>query len=84
MTSYGYYPGCSLHSTAKEYNMSLRAVCTRLGIELTEVEDWNCCGATPAHTAKEELGVALAYSNLLNASRQGLDNVVAPCAACFV
>ncbi|MGE5429503.1 MAG: CoB--CoM heterodisulfide reductase iron-sulfur subunit B family protein [Syntrophomonadaceae bacterium] len=81
--AYGYYPGCSLHSTAKEYRMSLNAVCRHLGIELSEVEDWNCCGATPAHTTKEELGVALAYSNLSNASRQGLQNVLAPCAACY-
>lgn len=81
--AYGYYPGCSLHSTAKEYSMSLKAVCRKLDIELNEVEDWNCCGATPAHTTKEELGVALPYSNLLNASRQGLENIVAPCAACY-
>ncbi|HEX2962642.1 MAG TPA: CoB--CoM heterodisulfide reductase iron-sulfur subunit B family protein [Ignavibacteriales bacterium] len=81
--AYGYYPGCSLHSTAKEYSMSLKAVCRKLNIELNEVEDWNCCGATPAHTTKEELGVALAYSNLVNASKQGLDNVLAPCAACY-
>ncbi|HEX2869283.1 MAG TPA: CoB--CoM heterodisulfide reductase iron-sulfur subunit B family protein [Ignavibacteriales bacterium] len=81
--AYGYYPGCSLHSTAKEYGMSLMAVCRKLSIELNEVEDWNCCGATPAHTTKEELGIALAYSNLLNASRQGLEEVLAPCAACY-
>ncbi|MCU7496780.1 MAG: heterodisulfide reductase subunit B [Ignavibacteria bacterium] len=81
--AYGYYPGCSLHSTAKEYNISLKAVCGKLGIELSEVEDWNCCGATPAHTTKEELGVALAYNNLLNASRQGLEDILAPCAACY-
>lgn len=81
--AYGYYPGCSLHATAKEYNISMRAVCNTLSIDLREVEDWNCCGATPAHTTKEELGIALPYSNLVNASRQGLEDLVAPCAACY-
>lgn len=81
--TYGYYPGCSLHATAKEFNISMRAVCKAFNIELTEVEDWNCCGATPGHTTKEELGLALPYSNLVNASKQGLDNIVAPCAACY-
>jgi heterodisulfide reductase subunit B len=61
----------------------MRAVCKAFNIELTEVEDWNCCGATPGHTTKEELGLALPYSNLINASKQGLDNIVAPCAACY-
>lgn len=79
----GYYPGCSLHATAKEYSMSMQAVSGHFNLELEEVNDWNCCGATPAHTTKEELGIALPYSNIINASKQGLDNLVAPCAACY-
>lgn len=81
--AYGYYPGCSLHATAKEYEISMRAVCKALDIELNEVEDWNCCGATPAHTTKEELGIALPYANIVNASKQGLNEIIAPCAACY-
>lgn len=81
--SYGYYPGCSLHATAKEYGASMRAVCNSFDIQLEEVEDWNCCGATPAHTTKEELGIALPYANIINASKQGLENLIAPCAACY-
>jgi heterodisulfide reductase subunit B len=80
---FGYYPGCSLHSTAKEYDISVRAVCNAMNVNLDEVEDWNCCGATPAHTTKEELGIALPYANLINASKQGLNNMVVPCAACY-
>lgn len=63
--------------------MSMRAVCNAFNIQLEEVEDWNCCGATPAHTTKEELGVALPYANIVNASKQGLENIIAPCAACY-
>jgi heterodisulfide reductase subunit B len=81
--NFGYYPGCSLHATAKEYRASMEAVCNVFNIKLEEVEDWNCCGATPAHTTKEELGIALPYANIVNASKQGLENVIAPCAACY-
>lgn len=81
--SFGYYPGCSAHATAKEYEKSMREVCNAFNIQLEEVEDWNCCGATPAHTTKEELGVALPYANIVNASKQGLENIIAPCAACY-
>jgi heterodisulfide reductase subunit B len=56
---YSYYPGCSAHASGKEYNASLRAVCQELDIELVEVPDWNCCGATPAATIHPELSKAL-------------------------
>lgn len=77
-----YYPGCSLHSTAAEYNASTRAVFTALGIELVELADWNCCGATPAHATNHYLGLALPLRNLVLAERAGND-LVAPCAACY-
>lgn len=79
---YAYYPGCSLHSTAKEYEDSTLAVCEELGIELQEIPDWNCCGATSAHATNRELGFALPLRDLAQAESMGLD-VVAPCAACF-
>jgi len=79
---YAYFPGCSLHSTAKEYGDSTEAVCRTLGIELAEIPDWNCCGATSAHATNRELSVALPLRNLAKAEAMGLD-VVAPCAACF-
>jgi len=79
---YAYYPGCSLHSTAKEYGLSARAVCRELGIELEEIPDWNCCGATSAHSLSRELSIALPVRNLAKAEEMGLD-VLAPCAACF-
>ena len=79
---YAYYPGCSLHSTAKEYGDSTRAVCEALGIELVEIPDWNCCGASSAHSLSHTLSLALPARNLGLAEKMGLD-VVVPCAACF-
>lgn len=77
-----YFPGCSLDGTAKEYGLSTRAICQRLGLELIEVPDWNCCGASSGHSTNFLLGHALAARNLILAEQQGLDLIVA-CAACF-
>ena len=79
----GYYPGCSLHGTAREFDESLRAVAAPLGLELVEVDDWSCCGATSAHSTSRLLSVALPARNLALAAEQGHDQVLAPCAACY-
>ncbi len=55
-----YYPGCSLHGTALEYDQSLKAVVECLGIELVELPDWNCCGASSAHALDFTLAKNLA------------------------
>ena len=77
-----YFPGCSLHSTASEYDASTRAVCEALGIGLRELEDWNCCGSTSAHSINAELAMQLPMRNLEIAEKAGLDLMV-PCAACY-
>ena len=56
---YAYYPGCSGHGTSVEYEASTRAVCRALNMDLVEIEDWNCCGSTPAHSVSHELSAAL-------------------------
>jgi heterodisulfide reductase subunit B len=80
---YAYYPGCSLQSTTTEYDLSVRAVCSSLGIELTELVGWNCCGASSGHSTNRWLAHALAGRNLALAEREGLDIAVA-CPACYV
>lgn len=80
---YAYYPGCSLHSTAKEYDMSTREVANALGIELLEIPDWICCGATPAHITMHLLSLALPVKNLLKARGMNSYEVATCCAACF-
>jgi heterodisulfide reductase subunit B len=79
----GYYPGCSLEGTAKEFDHSLREVLKLLEIDLEEINDWSCCGASSAHTTSHLLSVTLPALNLIQAAKQGLEDVVAPCAACF-
>jgi len=79
---YAYYPGCSLHSTAKDYDMSTRAVCQALDIGLEEIPGWICCGASSAHMTSELLSLSLAVKNLALAKDMGLDTV-ACCAECY-
>jgi heterodisulfide reductase subunit B len=78
----GYFPGCSLHSTAKDYDRSTQAVCERLGIELVELSNWNCCGSTLVRSSDMFLSIALPCRNLAIAEADGLD-IVAPCAVCY-
>lgn len=78
----GYYPGCSLSGTAKEYDISVRKMCGLLGIELREIEDWNCCGATSAHATSHHLSLLLPARNQALADAAGMEYVLAPCAAC--
>jgi heterodisulfide reductase subunit B len=80
--SYGYYPGCSAHATAQEYDASLKTVFGALGVELVEIEGWNCCGASSAHNLSHSLAVGLPGRNLALIEQANLE-VVAPCAACF-
>jgi heterodisulfide reductase subunit B len=52
-------------------------------ISLSEIPDWNCCGASPAHSVSEELGMALPYRNLVKAEEAGLREIISPCPACY-
>ena len=57
---YSYFPGCSLEATARSYEVSTKAVCKALGIELEELDDWSCCGATAFYSIDELLALSLA------------------------
>ncbi|GAB4302906.1 MAG: CoB--CoM heterodisulfide reductase iron-sulfur subunit B family protein [Desulfuromonadia bacterium] len=82
LLSYSYYPGCSLHASAREYDESTRGLFEALRIGLTEVPDWFCCGATPAHNVDELLALSLCAKNLQLAGAVEGDLAVA-CASCF-
>jgi len=79
----GFYPGCSMKGSSPEYKESLLAVAETLGSELTEVPDWNCCGATAAHNLNRDLSLALPARILANAEKAGMEEIVVPCAACY-
>jgi len=77
-----YYPGCSLQGTALDYDQSVRAVCDSLDVELIDIPDWNCCGASSAHMTSHEVGMRLPMRNLLQNLELNHD-ILVPCAACY-
>lgn len=79
----GFYPGCSLNGTSREYNESVKALAKAFDIELIELKDWNCCGATAAHSMDKKLSVSLPARILALAEKHKLDEVVVPCASCY-
>lgn len=81
--SVAYYPGCSLHTTATEFNISSKAVCEALDIKLIEPKGWICCGASAAHRSDPEAAYRLPLQNLALFEQSGFSEVTMPCAACF-
>ena len=78
-----YYPGCSLHSSAAEYDHTVRAAAGALDLELVEPPGWTCCGSSPAHSSDHTLATVLPMQTLATVEQMGLDTVTAPCSACF-
>ncbi len=79
---YAFFPGCSLESTAWDFEHSTRAVCRALEIELCDIPDWVCCGSTPAHASNASLATALPVLNLQKAQAMGRP-VMTACASCY-
>ncbi|MFZ5910780.1 MAG: CoB--CoM heterodisulfide reductase iron-sulfur subunit B family protein [Chloroflexota bacterium] len=82
MKEYAYFPGCSLEKLAISYHESALETSKKLGVNLKELEDWNCCGSTTYFHIDELLAYTLTARNLAIAEKTGLD-VVAPCSACY-
>ena len=80
--NYTYFPGCSLESTAYDYDTSARAVMKALDSKLVELPDWNCCGATGAEVISHLLSIALPARNLAKAQQIG-DQIVTTCSSCY-
>lgn len=80
---YQYFPGCSLKGMGRAYEESFLAVSRALGMDISELEDWNCCGATAYMSVDETKSYALAGRNLAIAERSKAD-VIAPCSACYL
>lgn len=82
-TSFSYYPGCSTRSANRAYDISTRSVADELGIDLVELDDWNCCGATAYVAVHEKRSFVLSARNLALAEKEGRD-LVAICNGCYL
>jgi heterodisulfide reductase subunit B len=78
-----YYPGCSLEGTAKDYAESILGICAPLDIQLEEIPDWNCCGATSAHSIDQRASIELAGRTLNLATKLPNSDMLVPCPMCF-
>lgn len=77
-----YFPGCSLATSARESNLSLRTFCEMHGVRLVELKDWNCCGSSSAHSIDNELGHYLPSRNISLAPPKR--PLLAACPSCFL
>jgi heterodisulfide reductase subunit B len=73
-----------MEAGAGSYTKSLEAVARALDIELAEVPDWNCCGATVASSVIGDAPAqVMSLRNLAMVEGSGLDVVVA-CSSCYM
>jgi heterodisulfide reductase subunit B len=83
--NYMYYPGCSLTASAREYDLSTRAIMTAAGVRLSEVDGWTCCGASAAAPISDLLSLSLGARNLALAEQKAVDGeILVPCSACYL
>jgi len=79
----GYYPGCTLKTKAKNLEDAALAALDALGIEVTELERWNCCGAVFSLSDDDLIHHVAAVRDLVRAKDQGYDRVVTLCSQCY-
>ncbi|EOS81186.1 hypothetical protein C817_00843 [Dorea sp. 5-2] len=78
---YSYYPGCTLRTKAKDLDVYARASAAALGIELIEIEDWQCCGGVYP-LGSDEIATKLSSVRALNAAKEKGQDLVTMCSAC--
>lgn len=76
-----YFPGCTLRTKAKDLDFYARACAEVLGIELCEIEDWQCCGGVFV-SATDEIASKLSSVRALVAAREENRPLVTVCSAC--
>jgi len=83
MNKLTYFPGCSAHGTSEEFDHTLKLVMKTLDVQMDEIPDWNCCGATSAHVMTENLAFALPLRNLVLAEKLENKTMGIACASCY-
>lgn len=78
---FSYYPGCTMYEQAKNFEKSTLESARSLGLELEEMEDWQCCGAVYPLVTDNLFPLVSAARNLATAEKAGHD-MVTLCSAC--
>ena len=76
-----YFPGCTLKTKAKDLDLYARRSAEALGIEMCEIENWQCCGGVFV-SAKDEIASKLSSVRALIAARDSGTPLVTVCSAC--
>ncbi len=75
------FPGCVLDGAAAEAYASLKKTCEKLEIEITEIPNWTCCGASHAQGVNELAALTVNARNISIAENMGLD-IMTVCNTC--
>ena len=81
MMKYSYYPGCTLKTKAKDLDLYAKKCAEALGVELTEVDEWQCCGGVYT-TSQDEIATKLSSVRALNNAKERGQDLVTVCSAC--
>jgi succinate dehydrogenase / fumarate reductase cytochrome b subunit len=82
MRRVAYYKGCLAGLSARELDISTRALAPKLGLELVELENVTCCGAGEIQIADPDYALHLNARILAEAERAGLDTILTVCNVC--
>ena len=77
-----YYPGCTLNTVAKAFDLSAKESARALDFEMAELTEWNCCGATFPMTPDNIMGLTAPAKVIVNARKAG-DCVTTLCSVCY-
>lgn len=78
------YPGCSLTASSRDFAEALFQMARMAGMWIEELKDWNCCGASPAHSVNPEYATLLSGRNLILAQKQGIEDLYVVCPSCYI
>jgi len=78
-----YYPGCTMKTKAANLEIAAVEALRVLGVEFTELERWNCCGAVFSLAEDDLIHHVAPVRNLIRARQEGCDTVVTICSQCY-
>ena len=78
-----YYPGCTLKTTAKNFETSALASMEYLGHKMVELPRWNCCGTVHSLATDDLIHHLAPVRTLIRVLDFGTDKVLTLCAMCL-
>ena len=76
-----YYPGCTLKTQAKDLDRYARVSAQVLGVEMDEIENWQCCGGV-YNTSRDEIATKLSALRALEQAKRNGGKLLTLCSAC--